>query len=98
MADQIWYITTSLENGRAGEGVRTYGERDGRKMRVITNLWKGRTVYVCVTASEPESSDCLWPFLCTAKPVGIAIELEDSKGKNPQLPYTGVCCRLACFA
>lgn len=41
---------------------------------VITNLWKGRTVYACVTAADPEQPGSFWLFLCTAEPELIAVE------------------------
>ena len=44
--------------------------------KVITNLWKGRTVYACVTAAAPEKSGSFRLFLCTVAPEGIAIEPE----------------------
>ena len=44
--------------------------------RVITNLWKGRTVYACVTAADPEKPGSFRLFLCTAAPEGIAVEPE----------------------
>lgn len=44
--------------------------------RVITNLWKGRTVYACVTAADPGKPDGFRLFLCTAEPEGIAAEPE----------------------
>lgn len=37
----------------------------GRR-KVITNLWKGRTVYACVTAADSEKPDSFRLFLCTA--------------------------------
>lgn len=43
---------------------------------VITNLWKGRTVYACVTAADPEISDSFHLFLCKAVPERIAVEPE----------------------
>lgn len=44
--------------------------------KVITNLWKGRTVYACVTATDPEKPGSFRLFLCTVAPEGIAIEPE----------------------
>ena len=44
--------------------------------KVITNLWKGRTVYAFVTAADPEKPSSFRLFLCTAAPEGIAVELE----------------------
>lgn len=44
--------------------------------KAVTNLWKGRTVYVCVTASNPEKPESLRLFLCTAVPEGIAVQPE----------------------
>ena len=44
--------------------------------KVITNLWKGRTVYACVTTCDPERPDRFRLFLCTAQPAEIAIEPE----------------------
>ena len=44
--------------------------------KVITNLWKGRTVYACVTAASPEESGSFRLFLCTTVPEGIAVEPE----------------------
>jgi len=42
--------------------------------KVIINLWKGRTVYACVTAADPEKPGSFRLFLCTAEPEGIAVE------------------------
>ena len=42
--------------------------------KVITNLWKGRTVYACVTAADPERPGSFRLFLCTVAPEGIAVE------------------------
>ena len=44
--------------------------------RVITNLWKNRTVSAFVTASDPENPRCFRLFLCTADPEGITVEPE----------------------
>lgn len=44
--------------------------------RVVTNLWKGRTVYACVTASDPEKPESFRLFLCTAELEEIAIQPE----------------------
>jgi len=41
--------------------------------KVITNLWKGRTVHACVTAASPEKTGSFRLFLCTAEPEGIAV-------------------------
>ena len=41
---------------------------------VITNLWKGRTVYAYVTASNPEKTSSFRLFLCTIEPKEIAAE------------------------
>lgn len=43
---------------------------------MITNLWKGLTVYACVTAVDPEKPDSFRLFLCTTAPEGIAVEPE----------------------
>jgi len=43
---------------------------------VITNLWKGRIVYACVTAADPEKPESFRLFLCTADPGGLAVEPE----------------------
>lgn len=45
--------------------------------KVITNLWKGRTVYACVTAADPEKSGSFRLFLCTAEPEEIAVQSEE---------------------
>lgn len=44
--------------------------------KVITNLWKGRTVYACVTATDPKKPASFRLFLCTTAPEGIAVEPE----------------------
>ena len=44
--------------------------------KVITNLWKNRTVYACVTASDPEKPGSFRLFLCTAAPEGLAVHPE----------------------
>ena len=44
--------------------------------KVITNLWKGRTVYACVTAADPGKPGSFRLFLCTAVPEEIAVEPE----------------------
>ena len=44
--------------------------------KVITNLWKGRTVYACVTAADPEKTGSFRLFLCTAEPERIAADPE----------------------
>lgn len=44
--------------------------------KVITNLWKGRIVYACVTAADPEKPGSFRLFLCTAEPEGIAVQPE----------------------
>ena len=44
--------------------------------KVITNLWKKRTVYACVTASDPEKPASFRLFLCTAAPEEISVEPE----------------------
>lgn len=45
--------------------------------KVITNLWKGRTVYACVTAADPDKPKSFRLFLCTAEPEGIAAQPEE---------------------
>lgn len=42
--------------------------------KVVTNLWKGRTVYACVTATDPEKPSSFRLFLSTVEPEGIAVE------------------------
>ena len=49
---------------------------------VITNLWKGRAVYACVTAADPEKPDSFRLFLCTADPKKIAIEPEKQSSEK----------------
>lgn len=44
--------------------------------RVVTNLWRGRAVYACVTAADPEKPEGLRLFLCTAEPEEISVEPE----------------------
>lgn len=44
--------------------------------KVITNLWKGRTVYACVTAADPKKPGSFRLFLCTAEPEEIAVQPE----------------------
>lgn len=44
--------------------------------KVVTNLWKGCTVYACVTATDPEQSGSFRLFLCTAEPEEIWVEPE----------------------
>ncbi len=44
--------------------------------KVITNLWKGRIVYACVTATDPGKPSSFRLFLCTAAPEGLAVEPE----------------------
>ena len=53
--------------------------------KVVTNLWKGRAVYACVTASDPENPNGFRLFLCTAEPEGLAVGPEkpaDEKIRN----------------
>lgn len=50
--------------------------------KVITNLWKGRTVYACVTAVDPEKPDGFRLFLCTLEPEGIAVRPEDQANEK----------------
>ncbi len=42
--------------------------------KVITNLWKGRTVYAFVTTADPGKPDSFRPFLCTTDPERIAVQ------------------------
>lgn len=42
--------------------------------KVITNLWKGRAVYACVTAADPEKPGSFRLFLSTAEAERIAVE------------------------
>ena len=44
--------------------------------KVITSLWKNRTVSAFVTAPDPEDPRCFRLFLCTADPEGTAAEPE----------------------
>ena len=44
--------------------------------RVITNLWKSRPVYACVTAADPEKPQGFRLFLYTVKPEGITVQPE----------------------
>lgn len=44
--------------------------------QVITNLWKGRIVYACVTAADPEKPGSFRLFLCTVAPEGLAAQPE----------------------
>lgn len=44
--------------------------------KVITNLWKGRTVYAYVTASDPDKPESFRLFLYTAEPERIAVQPE----------------------
>lgn len=88
-SDTVLYDLPGERTGRRGRP-RIHGERlelsaialekpegasyymGGRK--VITNLWKGRTVYACVTAADPENSGSFRLFLSTIEPEEIAIE------------------------
>ncbi|MCI9624492.1 MAG: hypothetical protein HFI23_14340 [Lachnospiraceae bacterium] len=53
---------------------------------MITNLWKGRTVYACVTASDPEKPEIFRLFLCTADPEEIAVQ-PDKQADEKNLSY-----------
>ena len=90
-SDTVLYDLPGERTGRRGRP-RTRGERlklsaitldkpEGAPYymgcrKVITNLWKGRTVYACVTAVDPEKPGSLRLFLCTAAPEGIAAHSE----------------------
>lgn len=85
-SDTVLYDLPGERTGRCGRP-RTHGERLGLSSivldrpegapyymgcrRVITNLWKGRTVHAYVTASDPEKPGSFRLFLCTAEPEGI---------------------------
>ena len=90
-SDTVLYDLPGERTGRRGRP-RTRGERlklsaivldkpEGAPYymgcrEVITNLWKGRTVYACVTAVDPEKPGSFRLFQCTAAPEGIAAHPE----------------------
>ena len=89
-SDTVLYDLPCERTGRRGRP-RVHGERlelssivmdtEGAPYhmgcrKVITNLWKGRTVYACVTAADPEKPSSFRLFLCTQAPEGIAIQPE----------------------
>lgn len=56
--------------------------------KVITNLWKGRSVHAYVTASNPEKPASFRLFLCTAEPDGIAVEPERTAESKIRMYHT----------
>lgn len=96
-SDTVLYDLPGERTGRRGRP-RTRGERlklsaivldkpEGAPYymgcrEVITNLWKGRTVYACVTAIDPEKPGSFRLFLCTAAPEGIAAHPEKQASKK----------------
>ena len=90
-SDTILYDLPGERTGKRGRP-RTHGERlelsainlkkpEGAAYymgccKVITNLWKGRTVYACVTAANPEKPGSFRLFLCTTEPEGIRVQPE----------------------
>ena len=99
-SDTVLYDIPGERTGRRGRP-RIHGERlelssitlDKPKgapyymgcRKVITKLWKGRTVYACVTAVDPEKTNSFRLFLCTTAPEDIAMEPEkqaDEKIRN----------------
>ena len=99
-SDTVLYDLPGERTGRRGRP-RIHGERlelsaialdkpEGASYymgcrKVITNLWKGRVVYACITASDPKKPSSFRLFLCTAAPEGLAVDPErqaDEKIRN----------------
>ena len=56
--------------------------------KVITNLWKGCTVYACVTATDPEKPGSFRLFLCTAAPEELAAQPEKQANEKIRRYHT----------
>ncbi|MDE7351998.1 MAG: hypothetical protein K2O06_02960 [Acetatifactor sp.] len=50
--------------------------------KVTTNLRKGRTVYACLTAADPEKPGSFHLFLCAQAPEGIAVQPQEHAGEK----------------
>lgn len=88
-SDTVLYDIPGERTGKRGRP-RTHGERLGLSdidlekpegasyhmgcRQVITNLWKGRTVYAFLTTTDPEKPGSFCLFLYTAEPEGIAVQ------------------------
>lgn len=96
-SDTVLYDLPGARTGKRGRP-RTHGERLELSAiqlekpekapyymgcrRVITNLWKKRTVYAYMTTADPDKSESFRLFLCTAIPEEITVRPEEQSDEK----------------